>query len=154
MDSSDLSNVVKNPEKVLKLDKDLTEEEIEEFFRDSDDEECSEEESDDEENFEILGEDIPTEAEKQMFKEDMEKFKENVQQERQKYQPTTTEKLLAVAKSILMRAIIFYVILWLLRRNSHPKNAGVDNETVINDSFEDYDEFGNDEDQLFANEEL
>ena len=92
------------------------------------------------------------EAEKQMFKEDLERFKENVQQERQKYQPTVTEKLLAVAKSILMRAIIFYVILWLLRRNSHPKN--VDNSTeespfTVND-FDD-----EEADNMFSsNEEL
>ena len=36
----------------------------------------------------------------------------------QKYQPSTGEKLLAMAKSLILRAIIFYVILWLLRRNS------------------------------------
>ena len=118
---------MENPDKVLKLDKDLTMEEVEEFFEDSDSEEESDSSGGD--KFEML----PTEAEKQMFKEDLEKFKENVQQERQKYQPTVTEKLLAVAKSILMRAIIFYVILWLLRRNSHPKTVDTnpDRKSVV-----------------------
>ena len=112
-----LQSVVDNPEKVLKLDQDISVEEVEEFFRDSDDDEQEEssENNDTDENFEILE---PTEAEKQMFEDDMKQFKQDVAQERQRYQPTTREKLFAMAKSLILRAIIFYFILWLLRRGS------------------------------------
>ena len=84
--SNSLSSVPDNPDKVLKLDKDLSVEEVEEFFRDSDEEEVAEEEeasssgdTDTEDKFEML----PTEAEKQMFQEDMKQFKAGVAQERQ-----------------------------------------------------------------------
>ena len=137
--SDHLDSMMDKADKVLKLDKNVTEEEVEEFFRDSDDDsECTEEDTDD--KFEML----PTEAEKEMFKEDMAKFKENVAEERQKYQPTTGEKLLAMAKSLILRAIVFYFILWLLRRNSSsrpvPEGESVTNDPDL-DLFEDYDEF-------------
>jgi len=123
-----LEEVVNNPDKVLKLDKDLTVEEVEEFFKDSDSgDEYSQDDIDD--NFEIL-EDEATEAEKEMFKEDMKKFKEDVQQERQRYQPSTREKLLAMAKSIILRAIIFYFVLWLLRRGSSSRLPMNDNDDL------------------------
>ena len=84
--SNSLSSVLDNPDKVLKLDKDLSVEEVEEFFRDSEEEEVAEEEeasssgdTDTEDKFEML----PTEAEKQMFQEDMKQFKAGVAQERQ-----------------------------------------------------------------------
>ena len=134
--SDNLDSVVNNAEKVLKLDKSVTEEEIEEFFRDSDDE--SEGTVDTDDKFEML----PTEAEKEMFKEDMAKFKKDVAEERQKYQPTTGEKLLAMAKSLILRAIVLYFILWLLRRNSSSRPVP-DEESVVDpdlDMFEDYDD--------------
>ena len=84
--SNSLSSVLNNPDKVLKLDKDLSVEEVEEFFRDSEEEEVAEEDeasssgdTDTEDKFEML----PTEAEKQMFQEDMKQFKAGVAQERQ-----------------------------------------------------------------------
>ena len=84
--SNSLSSVLDNPDKVLKLDKDLSVEEVEEFFRDSEEEEVAEEEgasssgdTDTEDKFEML----PTEAEKKMFQEDMKQFKAGVAQERQ-----------------------------------------------------------------------
>lgn len=120
---SEINAAIDNPEKVLKLDKDLTVEEVEDFFKDSDDES----ENDTSDNFEILDE--PTEAEKQMFEADMAKFKGDVQQERQRYQPSTSEKLFAMAKSLILRAIIFYFVLWLLRRGSSsrmPQNGAED----------------------------
>ena len=137
--SDHLDSMMDKADKVLKLDKNVTEEEVEEFFRDSDDDsEVTEEDTD--EKFEML----PTEAEKEMFKEDMAKFKENVAEERQKYQPTTGEKLLAMAKSLILRAIVFYFILWLLRRNSSsrpvPEGESATNDPDL-DLFEDYDEF-------------
>ena len=135
-----LNTVMDNADKVLKLDKNLTVEEVEEFFRDSDDESDVTEDTDD--KFEML----PTEAEKEMFKEDMAKFKENVAEQRQKYQPTTGEKLLAMAKSLILRAIVFYFILWLLRRNSSSRTI-TDGEAVADpdvDMFEEYEDI-NDE---------
>ena len=138
--TDNLGSVMENADKVLKLDNDLTVEEVEEFFRDSDSE--ASEESEDthtDDKFELL----PTEAEKEMFKEDMAKFKENVAEERQKYQPTTGEKLLAMAKSLILRAIVFYLILWLLRRNSSSRapagdaGAGADPDMEL---FEDYED--------------
>ena len=135
-----LDTVMDNADKVLKLDKNLTVEEVEEFFRDSDDDSDVTEDTDD--KFEVL----PTEAEKEMFKEDMAKFKENVAEERQKYQPTTGEKLLAMAKSLILRAIVFYFILWLLRRNSSSRSI-TDGEAVEDpdvDMFEEYEDI-NDE---------
>ena len=102
-----------NPERVIKLDKDTNIEQIEEFFKDSEEESSASEE---EHSFEML--EGPSEAEKEMFKEDMKKFKADVKQERERYQPSTGEKIFAIVKSLLLRAIIFYFVLWLLRRNS------------------------------------
>ena len=107
-----MPNHQKDQEKVLKLDKDTSIEEVEEFFKDSDESSVSE----DEHSFEML--DGPTEAEKEMFQEDMKKFKADVQQERERYQPSTREKIFAMVKSLILRAIIFYFVIWLLRRNS------------------------------------
>ena len=127
-----LKDVVNNPDKVLKLDKDLTVEEVEEFFKDSDsDDDYSQDDIDS--NFEILDE--PTEAEKEMFKEGMQKFKEDVQQERQRYQPSTREKLFAMAKSIILRAIVFYFVLWLLRRGSSSRLPVNNDEPEPEDDF-------------------
>ena len=102
-----------NSERVIKLDKDTNIEQIEEFFKDSEEESSASEE---EHSFEML--EGPSEAEKEMFKEDMKKFKADVKQERERYQPSTGEKIFAIVKSLLLRAIIFYFVLWLLRRNS------------------------------------
>ena len=99
-------------DQVIRLDKDTNIEQIEEFFKDSEESSVSE----DDQSFELL--DGPTEAEKEMFQDDMKKFKADVQQERERYQPSTREKIFAMVKSLLLRAIIFYFVLWLLRRNS------------------------------------
>ena len=107
-----MPNHQRDPDRVLKLDKDTTEADIEEFFRSSDESSVSE----DEQSFELL--DGPTEAEKEMFQDDMKKFKADVKQERERYQPSTREKIFAMVKSLILRAIIFYFVIWLLRRNS------------------------------------
>ena len=109
----DQETLFENPERVIKLDKDTNIEQIEEFFKDSEEESSASEE---EHSFEML--EGPSEAEKEMFKEDMKKFKADVKQERERYQPSTGEKIFAIVKSLLLRAIIFYFVLWLLRRNS------------------------------------
>ena len=98
-----LEKCFEGAEKTLKLGADVDLDEIEEFFRDSED--------DDEE---------PTEAEKIMLQEDIAKFKEGVAKEREKYQPTAKEKIFAVAKSLILRALVFYLIMWFFKRNSTP----------------------------------
>ena len=45
-------------------------------------------------------------------------FREGVDKEREKYQPTAMEKIFATMKSIILRALVFYVIMWFLKRNS------------------------------------
>ena len=45
-------------------------------------------------------------------------FKEGVNKEREKYQPTAMEKIFATMKSIILRALVFYVIMWFLKRNN------------------------------------
>ena len=109
-----MPNIQKDQDRVLRLDKDTNIEQIEEFFKDSEDSSVSE--GEDDQSFELL--DGPTEAEKEMFKDDMKKFKADVQQERERYQPSTMEKIFAMVKSLILRAIIFYFVIWLLRRNS------------------------------------
>ena len=95
-------------EKVVTLDKDTNLDEIEEFFADSESEEAEGEEVDG--NEEVT----------------MEKFKDDVRDEREKYQPTASEKIFAVVKSIILRALAFYAILWLLRRSpARPPAASV-----------------------------
>ena len=110
-----IDSIFENPDRVLKLDKDTNLEQIEEFFKDSDEEEETSV-SEEDHSFELV--DGPSEAEKEMFQEDMKKFKADVRQEREKYQPSTSEKIFAMVKSLILRAIIFYFVLWLLRRNS------------------------------------
>ena len=110
-----IDSIFENPDRVLKLDKDTNLEQIEEFFKDSDEEEETSV-SEEDHSFELV--DGPSEAEKEMFQEDMKKFKADVRQEREKYQPSTSEKIFAMVKSLILRAIIFYFVIWLLRRNS------------------------------------
>ena len=107
-----MPNHQKDQDRLLRLDKDTNIEQIEEFFKDSDESSVSE----DDQSFELL--DGPTEAEKEMFQDDMKKFKADVKQERERYQPSTREKIFAMVKSLILRAIIFYFVIWLLRRNS------------------------------------
>ena len=96
-----LENCFEKADKTLKIGADTNLDEIEEFFRDND-------------------VDGPTEAEKIMMAEDKAKFKEGVAKEREKYQPTAAEKIFATMKSIILRALAFFVIMWLVKRNSTP----------------------------------
>ena len=45
-------------------------------------------------------------------------FREGVDKEREKYQPTAMEKIFATMKSIILRALVFYVIMWFMKRNN------------------------------------
>lgn len=72
---------------------------IEKFFEDSDDEDAEDAEVD-------VG---PTPEEREITAA---KFKAGVAAEREKYQPTAMEKILATGKSIILRAMVLYVILW------------------------------------------
>jgi len=115
-----LETYFESAEKVLKLGNDVGINEIEEFFKDSDDDE-------------------PTEAEKAMLKEDVAKFKEGVRKEREKYQPTAIEKIFAVAKSIILRALAFYIIMWFFKRNSTPGGIPPKGAAPV-DNFDDDDD--------------
>merc|ERR1712181_112415 len=44
--------------------------------------------------------------------------REGVNKEREKYQPTAMEKIFAMMKSIILRALVFYMIMWFLKRNN------------------------------------
>ena len=121
-----LDDYFEGAEKVVKLDKDTNLEQIDEFFKDSDDEGMNDE---------------PTEAEIIMRKEDAAKFKEGVQKEREKYQPTAAEKIFAVAKSIILRALVFYLIMWFFKRTSTPggiPRGGVPPVDDVDDDTEDF----------------
>jgi len=48
-------------------------------------------------------------------------FRRNVQKEREKYEPTPREKIFSVAKSLVLRAIVFYFIAWITRRTMMSK---------------------------------
>eukprot|EP00092_Neocalanus_flemingeri_P012610 GFUD01013591.1.p1 GENE.GFUD01013591.1~~GFUD01013591.1.p1 ORF type:complete len:151 (+),score=64.94 GFUD01013591.1:132-584(+) len=110
-------------EKLVKLDANTDLEQLEEFFKDSDDDEG------------VV--DGPTEAEEIMLKEDIAKFKEGVKKEREKYQPTAAEKIFAVMKSIILRALAFYLIMWLFKRNSTPGGIPRGGGVPPVDDFED-----------------
>ena len=105
-DDVNLEKCFEGAEKILELNADTDIDQIEAFFKDNEDGECED--------------NSPTEAEKVMFQEDMHKFKEGVAKEREKYQPTTGEKIFAVVKSIILRALAFYIIMWFFKRNSTP----------------------------------
>ena len=45
-------------------------------------------------------------------------FREGVNQVRDQYQPTTMEKIFAMVKSLILRALVFYVIMWFMKRNN------------------------------------
>ena len=80
------------------------------FDEDEDDEELDEE-----------NENLDEEGEKTMSSE---QFREGVALEREKYQPTTMEKIFATMKSIILRALVFYVIMWFLKRNNANYGGG------------------------------
>ena len=70
------------------------------------------EDEDDEIDEENLDEDEEEKARSEVL------FREGVDKEREKYQPTAMEKIFATMKSIILRALVFYVIMWFLKRNS------------------------------------
>lgn len=54
------------------------------------------------------------------------RFRAGVDAEREKYQPTAMEKIFATGKSIILRAMIFYLILWFFRRGTKPGGIPAD----------------------------
>jgi len=67
----------------------------------------------------------PTEEEKETIAA---RFRADVNLEREKYQPTTMERIFAMGKSIILRAMIFYLILWFFKRNTKPGGIPLDEE--------------------------
>ena len=123
-EEENLEQYFEGAEKVVKLVKETDIEQIEEFFQDSDEDDG------------IV--DGPTEAEKIIHAA---KFKEGVQKEREKYQPTAAEKIFAVAKSIILRALVFYLIMWLFKRNSTPGGVPTDGVPPVDDFDNDAEDF-------------
>ena len=77
-------------------------------------------------------------------------FREGVNQVRDQYQPTTMEKIFAMVKSLILRALVFYVIMWFMKRNNanptsklESKAPSLDEEM---DDFEEMPPFGSRED--------
>ena len=80
-----------------------------------------------------------------------EQFRQGVDKEREKYQPTTMEKIFATMKSIILRALVFYVIMWFLKRNNANYGGGPPPESSSPPGLDDEEEgfgmpFGSKED--------
>ena len=77
-------------------------------------------------------------------------FREGVNQVRDQYQPTTMEKIFAMAKSLILRALVFYVIMWFMKRNNANPNSKLEsNGPSLDEEMDDFEEmppFGSRED--------
>ena len=77
-------------------------------------------------------------------------FREGVNQVRDQYQPTTMEKIFAMAKSLILRALVFYVIMWFMKRNNANPNSKLEsNGPSLEEEVDDFEElppFGSRED--------
>ena len=66
----------------------------------------------------FFDEDEDDELDEEEVKASDAQFREGVNKEREKYQPTAMEKIFATMKSIILRALVFYMIMWFLKRNN------------------------------------
>ena len=77
-------------------------------------------------------------------------FREGVNQVRDQYQPTTMEKIFALVKSLILRALVFYVIMWFMKRNNaNPTSKLESNGPSLDEEVDDFEEmppFGSRED--------
>ena len=77
-------------------------------------------------------------------------FREGVNQVRDQYQPTTMEKIFAMVKSLILRALVFYVIMWFMKRNNaNPTSKLESNAPSLDEAVDDFEEmtpFGSRED--------
>ena len=77
-------------------------------------------------------------------------FREGVNQVRDQYQPTTMEKIFAMVKSLILRALVFYVIMWFMKRNNaNPTSKLESNGPSLDEEVDDFEEmppFGSRED--------
>ena len=77
-------------------------------------------------------------------------FREGVNQVRDQYQPTTMEKIFAMVKSLILRALVFYVIMWFMKRNNANPNSKLEsNGPSLDEEVDDFEEmppFGSRED--------
>ena len=77
-------------------------------------------------------------------------FREGVNQVRDQYQPTTMEKIFAMVKSLILRALVFYVIMWFMKRNNANPNSKLEsNAPSLDEEVDDFEEmplFGSKED--------
>ena len=76
-------------------------------------------------------------------------FREGVNQVRDQYQPTTMEKIFAMVKSLILRALVFYVIMWFMKRNNaNPTSKLESNGPSLDEEVDDFEmpAFGSKED--------
>ena len=68
-------------------------------------------------------------------------FREGVNQVRDQYQPTTMEKIFAMVKSLILRALVFYVIMWFMKRNNaNPTSKLESNAPSLDEVVDDFEE--------------
>ena len=68
-------------------------------------------------------------------------FREGVNQVRDQYQPTTVEKIFAMVKSLILRALVFYVIMWFMKRNNANPNSKLEsNAPSLDEEMDDFEE--------------
>ena len=66
-------------------------------------------------------------------------FREGVNQVRDQYQPTTMEKIFAMVKSLILRALVFYVIMWFMKRNNaNPTSKLESNAPSLDEEVDDF----------------
>ena len=103
---------------------------VNKFFEDDDEDEDEDENDEETKSEEVL-------------------FREGVNQVRDQYQPTTMEKIFAMVKSLILRALVFYVIMWFMKRNNaNPTSKLESNAPSLDEEVDDFEmpAFGSKED--------
>merc|ERR1712062_737517 len=99
--------------------------------------------------FEDEDEDKDEDENNEEAKSDEVLFREGVNQVRDQYQPTTMEKIFAMVKSLILRALVFYVIMWFMKRNNaNPTSKLESNAPSLDAEVDDFEmpAFGSKED--------
>ena len=93
---------------------------VNKFFEDDDEDEDEDENDEETKSDEVL-------------------FREGVNQVRDQYQPTTMEKIFAMVKSLILRALVFYVIMWFMKRNNaNPTSKLESNAPSLDEEVDDF----------------
>jgi len=70
--------------------------------------------------------------------EEIARFKRNVQLEREKYQPSNAEKIMAFAKALVLRALVVFFLMWVFKRQTLTHPAPVDSDAEITPEHEEF----------------